>query len=178
LTGERFAASFARSGMRSRLYERTLALRGTALALATFASAQSALAGDAAGVWLHDDGQSKVRVAPCGSALCSVIVWLKDVWLKDTSGPAKVGQRVFYDMVSAGENSWTGKAFEPSSGREYAGKMTLAGDTLTTAGCVLGRLDLQIDRLVAFEIARATPPASWPALFRPSTQLPLTNFRS
>jgi uncharacterized protein (DUF2147 family) len=43
-------------------------------------------------------------------------------------------------MVSSGADAWTGKAFEPSSGKEYAGKITLAGDSLTTAGCVMSGL--------------------------------------
>jgi uncharacterized protein (DUF2147 family) len=100
-----------------------------------FVSAGTALAGDVTGVWLHEDGASKIRFAPCGSALCGTIVWLKE-----TKGPAKVGQKVFFDMVSSGADAWTGKAFEPSSGKEYAGKITLAGDSLTTAGCVMGGL--------------------------------------
>ena len=103
------------------------------LALAAFATV--AQAGDVQGVWLHEDADSKVRIAPCGGALCGTIIWLRD---RDPN--AKVGQRVFYDMVPAGDNVWTGKAFEPASGREYAGKMTLSGDRLTTAGCVLGGL--------------------------------------
>ena len=103
--------------------------------LALALSANLAHAGDVAGVWLHQDGASKVRFAPCGAAMCGTIAWLKDP--KD---PAKVGQRVFFDMVPAGDNAWTGKAFEPSSGKEYSGKMSLAGDRLTTAGCVFGGL--------------------------------------
>ena len=111
-------------------------VRRSIVALAALAaSANFALAGDALGVWLHEDGGSKVRFAPCGAALCGTITWLKDA--KD---PAKVGQRVFFDMVPAGDNAWTGKAFEPSSGKEYSGKMSLAGDRLTTAGCVFGGL--------------------------------------
>ena len=98
-------------------------------------SASCALAGDALGVWLHQDGGSKVRFAPCGAALCGTIAWLKDA-----NGAGKVGQRVFFDMVLAGDNAWTGKAFEPSSGKEYSGKMSLSGDKLTTAGCVFGGL--------------------------------------
>ena len=112
-----------------------MALRAIALVLTTFAGVETALAGDVTGLWLHEDGASKVRFAPCGQALCGTIVWLKE-----TKGPAKIGQKVFYDMVSAGADNWTGKAFEPSSGKEYTGKMTLAGDSLTTAGCVLGGL--------------------------------------
>jgi uncharacterized protein (DUF2147 family) len=112
-----------------------MALRGLALAFALIGGAQCAFAGDVAGVWLHQDGGSKVRFAPCGAAICGTIVWLKD-----TKGGAKVGQRVFFDMTPSGDSSWSGKAFEPSSGKEYSGKMSLAGDSLTTAGCVFGGL--------------------------------------
>ncbi|HLW93396.1 MAG TPA: DUF2147 domain-containing protein [Roseiarcus sp.] len=109
--------------------------RSIFVALALAVSASVASAGDVAGVWLRDNGESKVRFAPCGAAICGTIVWLKD-----TSGPAKVGERVFYEMVPAGDNAWSGKAFEPASGKEYTGKMTLSGNNLTTAGCVFGGL--------------------------------------
>ena len=112
-----------------------MALRAIALVLMILASVGTASAGGVTGTWLHQDGGSKVRFAPCGQALCGTIVWLKEA-----NGPAKVGEKVFYDMVPAGGDNWTGKAFEPSSGKEYTGKMTLAGDSLTTAGCVLGGL--------------------------------------
>lgn len=105
----------------------------TFLALALCAN--FARAGDVSGIWLHEDGASKVRFAPCGAAICGSIFWLKD-----TSGAGKVGQRVFYDMTPSGDNAWVGKAFEPSSGKEYSGKMSLSGDKLTTAGCVFGGL--------------------------------------
>ncbi len=81
-------------------------------------------------------GASKVRIASCGGeALCGTIVWLKD-----PNGPAKVGQQVFFDMKPHGDNVWTGSAFNPEDGKTYSGKMTLAGDRLTTAGCVFGGL--------------------------------------
>jgi len=99
------------------------------------ASGNLALAGDVLGVWLHEDGASKVRFTRCGAAICGAISWLKDA-----HGAAKVGQQVFIDMTPAGDNAWVGKAFEPSSGREYSGKMALAGDRLTTAGCIFGGL--------------------------------------
>jgi uncharacterized protein (DUF2147 family) len=103
--------------------------------LALLVCVSFAYAGEVSGVWLHEDGGSKVRFAPCGGAVCGTITWLKD---KNAGG--KVGERVFYDMIPAGDNAWTGKAFEPSSGKEYSGKMSLAGDKLTTAGCVFGGL--------------------------------------
>ena len=109
-------------------------LIGSAVLLA--ASVSGAAAGDATGVWLRDSGASKVRIAPCGGeALCGAIIWLKD-----SGGPAKVGQQVFFNMKPHGENVWTGSAFNPEDGKTYSGKMALAGDRLTTSGCVLGGL--------------------------------------
>ncbi len=98
-------------------------------------SAAPALAADVAGVWLRDNGHSRVRMAPCGDMVCGTIVWLKD---GDT--PSRVGQRVFYNMKESGANSWSGNAFNPEDGKTYSGKMSLSGNTLTTSGCVLGGL--------------------------------------
>lgn len=94
-----------------------------------------AQADDPSGTWLRDSGASRVKFSKCGDAWCGSIVWLKD-----TSGPAKVGQRVFFDMKPDGENKWVGKAFNPEDGKTYSGKMTLSGGGLTTAGCALGGL--------------------------------------
>ena len=106
-----------------------LSLAGVLLALSP------ALAGDPSGAWLRESGASRVKISKCGAAYCGSIVWLKD-----TSGPAKVGQRVFFDMVSSGEDKWEGKAFNPEDGKTYTGKMVLAGSKLTTSGCALGGL--------------------------------------
>ena len=98
--------------------------------------ASAAMAGDVTGEWARDDGKSRVRFAACGAdAVCGSITWLKD-----PNGPAKVGQQVFFDMKPNGANSWAGAAFNPDDGQRYTGKMTLSGDRLTTAGCVLGGL--------------------------------------
>ena len=102
------------------------------LGLASIAGG-SALAQDVTGTWLRDSGASRVRFAKCGEAMCGTLAWLKD-----PNGPAKVGQRIFYDMKPTGDGKWSGSAFNPEDGKTYAGTMTLAGDKLTTAGCVLG----------------------------------------
>jgi uncharacterized protein (DUF2147 family) len=99
------------------------------------ATGGAALAADATGVWLRDNGASRVKIAPCGAALCG-----KVVWLKDEGGPAKVGQRVFFDMKPHGAGHWNGKAFNPQDGKTYSGSLSLSGETLTTSGCVLGLL--------------------------------------
>lgn len=95
-----------------------------------------ALAQDAIGTWQRENGESRVRFAKCGETLCGTVVWLKNQ--ADTK--SKVGLRVFFDMVPSGENTWSGKAFNPEDLKTYSGKMTLSGNTLVTQGCVAGGL--------------------------------------
>ena len=45
-----------------------------AVALAVCAPA---FAGDVVGEWARADGKAKVRFAPCGAALCGMVIWLK-----------------------------------------------------------------------------------------------------
>jgi uncharacterized protein (DUF2147 family) len=106
-----------------------------------------AVAGDAKGDWARDDGKARVRIGPCGDALCGSISWLRD----PKNDPGKVGQQVFFDMKPKGDNIWTGSAFNPDDGKTYSGKMTLTGDHLLTAGCVFGGL---ICKSVAWTRAR------------------------
>ena len=109
-------------------------------------AAGSAAAADATGTWLRENGNSRVRFAACGAALCGTIVWLKtpDVDKNNPNDAQKsrslVGVRVFYDMVPNGDNKWSGKAYNPEDGRTYSGYMTLNGDSLSTQGCALGGL--------------------------------------
>jgi uncharacterized protein (DUF2147 family) len=103
--------------------------------VAAMSAGLPAHAADVFGVWLHEAGTSKVRIAKCGDALCGNIVWLKS-----DKSPAKIGQRIFYDMKPSGENAWQGSAFDPESEKTYTGKMTLSGDALKTSGCALGGL--------------------------------------
>ncbi|WP_322518020.1 DUF2147 domain-containing protein [Rhodopseudomonas palustris] len=105
-----------------------------AVAAMTAATAGAARADDVAGTWLRDTGLSKVKFAPCGGAVCGTLVWLKP----GVETPAKVGQKVFFDMKPSGPNAWAGSAFNPEDGKTYTGKMSLAGGTLTTQGCAMG----------------------------------------
>jgi len=106
----------------------------TAFALVALA-ATPVQAQEATGTWLRENGESRVRFSKCGGdALCGTVVWLKD----PATSKSKVGQRVFYDMKPNGSGAWAGSAFNPEDGKTYSGKMTLSGNRLTTAGCVLG----------------------------------------
>ncbi len=103
------------------------------IAIVVSVFAPAAFAGDVYGEWTRADGKARVRFAPCGGALCGSVTWLKD-----PSGPGRIGQRVFYDMKPSGANAWAGTAFNPEDGKDYTGKMSLDGANLTTAGCILG----------------------------------------
>lgn len=89
---------------------------------------------DITGTWLRDNGESRVRFAPCGDAICGTVAWLKD----PASSKSKVGQRVFSDIKPNGANRWAGSAFNPEDGRNYSGFMSISGNTLTTQGCIMG----------------------------------------
>ncbi len=89
---------------------------------------------DPTGTWLRDTGESRVRFAKCGDAICGTVAWLKD----PANTKSKIGQRVFFDMKPNGDNAWAGQAFNPEDGKTYSGKMSLSGSTLTTAGCIAG----------------------------------------
>ncbi len=104
-----------------------------ALGIATLMGVSTAALADPSGTWQRESGASRVRIAPCGGNFCGTIIWLKDA-----DGPAKLGQRVFYDMAPSGTNKWSGKAFNPEDGKTYSGTMALNGSSLTTSGCVLG----------------------------------------
>lgn len=109
-----------------RLFALVIALVFTGIAGPSFAA-------DVSGTWLRDTGTSKVKFSKCGASICGHIVWLKP----GADPKAKVGQRVFFDTKPSGDNAWSGSAFNPEDGKTYTGKMTLSGDTLTTAGCVM-----------------------------------------
>jgi uncharacterized protein (DUF2147 family) len=99
-------------------------------------TASAAMAAEVTGEWMRDDGAAKVRFSACGGeAVCGFVTWKKD-----PKGPAKIGEEVFFDMKPNGADSWAGTAYNPEDGKRYTGKMTLSGDRLTTAGCVLGGL--------------------------------------
>ena len=112
-------------------------MRAALLGLAILmVSASAAMAADAAGEWLRDDGAAKIRFSACGGdALCGFLAWKRD-----PKGTGKIGEQVFFDMKPNGPDAWAGTAFNPEDGKRYTGKMTLSGDHLTTAGCVFGGL--------------------------------------
>ena len=126
-----------------------------AVALTGLAGAGPALAADPAGVWLTQAGNSRIRVADCGGALCGTIVWLKEPNDAETGKPKTdknnsdaskrsrplIGVQIVLGMKPAGEGKWTGQVYNAEDGKTYTGSITMQGPrTLKLEGCVLGGL--------------------------------------
>jgi uncharacterized protein (DUF2147 family) len=110
-------------------------MRRILLVLSALAITSPALAQQATGLWLRENGASHVRIAPCGDALCGFVAWVKD-----PERASEIGLKVFYDMKPASLGSWEGQAFNPEDEKTYTGKMVLEGEQLKTSGCVFGGL--------------------------------------
>jgi uncharacterized protein (DUF2147 family) len=90
-------------------------------------------AGSANGDWARDDGLIRTHIAACGEAICAT-----NTWAKNPQGDEKVGDKLVMTLNATDPNHWTGSAFDPQRDRSYSMEMSVAGDRLTTRGCVLG----------------------------------------
>jgi len=118
-----------------------LAAFGLAL-LALPAQAQSS---DPSGTWLTQSGDTRVRIAKCGAALCGIIV--SSTYQKDTNNAdpklrerSMVGVQMISDIRPAGDG-FSGQLYNPQDGKTYTGKLkVMSPTTLQLSGCVLGGL--------------------------------------
>jgi uncharacterized protein (DUF2147 family) len=110
---------------------------------------------DPAGMWLTENGRSRVRVAACGAALCGTVVWLAEPEDPQTGKPKLdknnadatkrtrplVGVAILLGAKPAGPNKWTGQVYNAEDGKTYNGTLTEVSPTsLKLEGCVLGGL--------------------------------------
>ncbi|MBS7539501.1 DUF2147 domain-containing protein [Ancylobacter lacus] len=92
-------------------------------------------AAQAKGVWLRDDGNARVRVAPCGPSLCAT-----NLWIGDTSGGEAVGDLLVMRVAARDADTLGGTAYDPKRKMTFSMEMTVAPTRLVTRGCVLGDL--------------------------------------
>jgi uncharacterized protein (DUF2147 family) len=119
-------------------------------------------AADPGGIWLNPKGNLRVRIAPCGVAMCGTIVWLKEPNNRAT-GEAKTDKNnpnpanrtrplVGVDMLlglKPGETpgQWAGQVYLPGSGQTYDARIALEGaDALKIEGCMIGGLLCRAER--------------------------------
>jgi uncharacterized protein (DUF2147 family) len=114
----------------------------------------TALAGNAEGTWLSQNGDTKVKLSDCGEKLCGTVVWLsapidratgRPKTDKHNPDPAKrarplIGLQVA-NLAASGPDKWSGKIYNADDGRTYQAsfKVQSAG-TAKVQGCVLAVL--------------------------------------
>lgn len=111
-----------------------------AAALAAFGSA--ALAEPVLGIWQtrqDDNGNyGHVEIKPCGAAVCGTLIKAFDGAGKEIKSD-NVGKRIVWDMKAGANGVYSGgKIYSPDRDKTYNGDMTLAGESLSVRGCVLG----------------------------------------
>ncbi|MFJ5368826.1 DUF2147 domain-containing protein [Bosea sp. CER48] len=104
------------------------------LALA-IVSAESAAAGDLDGTWLRDDGNARVRIAPCGDKICAT-----NLWIGDTSKGEAAGDKLVMTLARQPDGTFSGNAYDPKRDWTYSMTITATPGALATRGCIVGRL--------------------------------------
>ena len=98
------------------------------------------------GRWLTADGRGLVEIKACGAALCGRIIQVlnprpnqptTDIHNPD---PAKrtrpiQGMEILSGFTASGD-WWSGRIYDPKSGKTYSSWLQLNGATLTVKGCI------------------------------------------
>jgi uncharacterized protein (DUF2147 family) len=78
------------------------------------------------GLWLTQKREGKIRIEPCGDALCGF-------------ADGKPSDKVLIDMKPGSNNRWNGKIKDTRSGSVYASHISLKGpNSLSVQGCAFG----------------------------------------
>lgn len=110
-------------------------LAAAACIAACASSSARAAASDIFGTWLRDDGNARVRVAPCGAAICATNLWIRD----PKKQGEKVGDRLEFNIRQAAEG-WRGQAYDPQRKLTFSATLSAEGDAMTTKGCMVAGL--------------------------------------
>jgi uncharacterized protein (DUF2147 family) len=102
------------------------------LALAQTARAAAA---DMDGVWMRDDGNARVQIAPCGDKTCAT-----NLWIRDRSKGEAPGDQLIMSVKQSSDTEFSGTAYDPKRGMSYSVDVTVGKQTMKTRGCVLARL--------------------------------------
>lgn len=101
-----------------------------------FASAVHADAlSESRGIWMRDDGNARVSIAPCGRQLCAT-----NLWIRDTSKGEQAGDKLIMTLKPKSGQVLVGKAYDPKRKLSYSMTLTVTRDGLSTRGCIVGGL--------------------------------------
>lgn len=83
------------------------------------------------GNWARGDGNARVRIAPCGEALCAI-----NTWIRDPASGEQVGDRLVMKVSGSG-SSMAGTAYDPQRKLSYSLEINYGQGSMQTRGCVL-----------------------------------------
>ncbi|MFO1089981.1 MAG: DUF2147 domain-containing protein [Hyphomicrobiales bacterium] len=104
------------------------------------------------GLWAAgDNGESKIRIEPCGEALCGTIVWLAEP--NEANGQPKIdsknpdpalrnqpliGTMIIKDLKPSAskKGQWDGQIYNPEDGNTYSVYVRPNGGSLDVQGCL------------------------------------------
>lgn len=95
----------------------------------------AALADGFLGAWARGDGIARVKVERCGAQTC-----MTDTYIRPDVTSEKVGDKVIFDVKPQADGTLSGSAYDPQRDLRFSVVVTIAGDRMTTKGCVLGGL--------------------------------------
>jgi uncharacterized protein (DUF2147 family) len=117
--------------LNSSIYAAIIIASASALARAASAGDYAAVSGE----WARGDGLVRARVVGCGEALCAT-----NTWVRNPAGDEQVGDVLIMNLHESQAGHWAGPAFDKKRQKTYQMQLNVAGDHMTTRGCVLGGL--------------------------------------
>jgi uncharacterized protein (DUF2147 family) len=114
------------------------------------------------GDWWTPGFGARVRIEPCGDALCGRIVWVWDIAPDIADQAPLVGRQVIDGMRLQASGHWSGgRLYNPEDGRNYKGSLQLrSAENLLVEGCLLMLCQKQVWRRAD---TASCPPAGPPA---------------
>ncbi|WP_187273464.1 DUF2147 domain-containing protein [Methylobacterium bullatum] len=98
---------------------------------------------DPSGVWLTENGDSKVRIARCGGGYCGTLVSVPGKGLDSKNPDASlqsrslIGVQIMNAATPSGDG-YEGSLYNPNDGKTYSGSLTVKGpNVVEVAGCVM-----------------------------------------
>lgn len=112
-------------------------IRASLLALAIFGFSAGIRAGgangpDIIGNWTRQDGETLIRISPCGDAICAV-----NTWVRDPNGDEKLGDTLMMTMKPKSPTALSGRAYDKRRDRTYSMSISVGPSGMRTSGCVL-----------------------------------------
>jgi uncharacterized protein (DUF2147 family) len=109
-----------------------------ALLLGLSAGAASAANGgpNILGDWARRDGGTRIRISPCGDALCAV-----NTWVRNPAGDEKPGDTLVMTLEPESPTELSGRAYDKRRDMTFSMNISLGPSGMRTDGCLfLGML--------------------------------------